>query len=982
MSTRSSIVALVLFTLTIPAAWADADGLRAEQLRCEYRVDPLAVEEPHPRLSWIVASERRGERQTAYRILVASTAERLLKDEGDLWDSGKVASSATTHVSYDGKPLGSRAAAYWKVRAWNKDGVEGPWSAPARWEMGLLKAEDWAAKWVDASPVPTTLKVTEATYYTPDGKVKKDVTEAVARLLAEKGPEFPVTNENLGGDPAKDVAKRLHVKFTCDGVPLEVDCAEKANVYLPAGRTPYLRKSFDLAKPVARVRIFATALGVYELRLNGKRVGDAYLAPGWTDYPKRVRYQAYDVTKQVTQGENVLGAIVAPGWFAGHVGLFNAFQFYGKPPALRAQLEITFTDGTSTRVVTDETWKSHASPLLMADLLKGETYDAALEMPGWDAPGFDAAAWTPVKARDDSWNLQADVDEPVRVFTELPARTLTEPAPGRWTYDLGQNLVGVVRLRVAAPKGTVVTIRHAEVLNADGTIYTANLRGATSTDTYVCKGDGVETWQPGFTFHGFRYVELTGLPRKPALDAVTGVAMGSDLPLVGEFGCSDPRLNQLQSNIYWGLRGNYLSIPTDCPQRDERMGWMGDAQVFTPTATFNCDVAAFMTKWMVDVVDAQREDGAFADVSPVMRGLNFGTPAWGDAGVIVPWTVYEAYGDKRMLERCAASMIKWVEWCKANSTDLIREKNRGNDYGDWLSIKADTSKELIGTAYFAHSTDLLARSLRVLGRDAEAEKYEKLFADIKAAFIRRYLEPDGRIKNATQSSYILALRFNLLPDELRAKAIEELVADIEARDWHVSTGFVGVSHILHVLEAGGRTDVAHRLLMQDTFPSWLFSVKHGATTIWERWDGWTPATGPHPDFGMNSFNHYALGSCGQWMFERVAGIAREPGVAGFEKIVVHPRPGALTSAKATLRSIRGPISTAWTVKDGAFSLDVTIPANTTATVVLPTKDKASVRESGGPAEAAQGVKFVRVEGEESVWSVGSGRYRFECKSAK
>lgn len=978
-----------------PAGGAPDGALRAADLRCEYLVDPVAIEEMHPRLSWVVASSRRAERQTAYRILVASSPERLARDEGDLWDSRRVESAQTAQVVYDGAALEARQECHWKVMVWDRDARPGPWSAAARWEMGLAPADQnalpkrtatdsgWVAKWIEAGATPAEYRVLSASYETYDGGVRKDVTARVAELLAANAAALVPTNELLGGDPAPNVRKRLIVECEIRGTRLRVEAAENARLALPPRQIPLLRKSFTLARPVRKARLYATALGAYELRLNGQRVGDQHLAPGWTDYNRRVRYQAYDVTPQLAAGANVLAATVAPGWYSGHAGLFNAVEFYGKTPALRAELEVTYDDGTTERVITDDSWRVHAGPLLGADLLKGEIYDARSELAGWDAPGFDDGAWRAASTREETRAIEPDVSQPVRIVREIPAKSVAEPAPGRWTFDLGQNMVGVARLRIAAPAGTVVTLRHAEMLNPDGTIYTANLRGADATDTYICRGGATETWQPRFTFHGFRYVELTGAPARPPIEAITGIVLASDLPSAGEFECSDARVNQLQSNIVWGLRGNYLSIPTDCPQRDERMGWMADAQVFLPTATYNADVSAFMTKWMTDVTDAQREDGAHSDVAPAMKGLSYGTPAWADAGVIVPWTIYRAYGDRRILERNAQSMIAWVEWCRANSTALIRDKARGNDYGDWLSIEADTPKDLLGTAYFAHATDLLARTLRVLGRDADAERYEQLFAQIRDAFGKHFVGDDARMMGDTQCAYVLALRFGLLPDTQRGRALDRLCNDIAAKGGHLSTGFVGVGHLLPVLADGGRSDVAYRLLMQDTFPSWLFSVRHGATTIWERWNGWTPETGVHPDAGMNSFNHYALGSCGQWLFEGVAGIRQDESSAGFERLVIRPRPHAsLSWARAAYRSIRGTIRSAWKVDGAEFSLDVEIPANMVALVYVPSARGEDVRESGRSLEAAEGVRFIRQEQGATVLEAGSGTYMFTAPHGK
>ncbi len=872
----------------------------AVNLRCEYLENPLGVDASRPRLSWQLAEGK----QTAYQIVVDG-----------LWDSGRVESDETVNIPYAGPPLASRQRVTWRVRVW----PGGRWSQPATWEMGLLRPEDWTAKWIDAAPIvraPASVKILRATYETLDGQTVKEVTELVRDGIQ-------VSNDTLGGDPAPGKPKQLRADYEADGQRMERLAPEGGQFTVAETWLPWLRKTFALKKRVARARLYATALGLYELQLNGRRVGDHALAPDWTDYNTRVRYQVYDVTRQLRSGTNTLMALVGDGWYCGHIGL-GGYRLYGNTPALLAQLEIAFADGSTERIVTDETWQRARSPILSSDLMLGENYDARVT-------GDD---WQPVSVREEkARRLDAQVMEPVRQLAQLPARAVTEPRPGQWVFDLGQNMVGVVRLKVNAPAGTKITLRHAEMLHPDGTLYTANLRKALATDTYIGRGGGTEVWQPRFTFHGFRYVELTGLKTKPSLDTVTGIVLGSDTRTVGEFSCSDQRLNQLQRNIRWGQRGNFLSVPTDCPQRDERLGWMGDAQVFIRTAAYNADVAAFFTKWMVDVEDAQRPDGRFTDVSPVSRWAGGGVPGWGDAGVICPWTVYQMYGDTRILERHFPAMVKWIEWCREHSTELIRDRDRGSDYGDWLSIGANTPKDLIGTAYFAHSTHLVANMARALGKTDEAAKYQRLFEDIKAAFNKRYVREDGRIAGDTQTAYLLALKFELLPEKLRARAAQHLEDDIRAKGWHLSTGFLGVSYLLPVLAQTGKLDAAYRLLLQDTFPSWLFPVKHGATTIWERWDGWTPEKG-FQDPGMNSFNHYSLGSCGEWLLEGVAGI--RPGAPGFKTIVIQPAiADGLTWARASYRSVRGKIASEWKRDGRKLTLTVTIPGNTTATIYLP-----------------------------------------------
>ena len=981
---RNSIALSLLALLAVPAG----ASVTANRLRCEYLVNPLGIDTIRPRLSWEIQSTDRGERQTAWQILVASTPELLAAEKGDLWNSGKVDGDQTVHVSYAGTALRSRTKCHWKVRSWDKDGKPSPWSENASWTIGLMEIADWSARWIDAGGIrrPDAKRVTPvikaASYEAIDGSGALDVSHLLAQKAQAGGFQVKIENTELGKDPSFGHLKRLRIEYTLPSGDFVKLFPEKSTFRFPEDLTlpatvPYLRKSFNISKPLARATVYATALGIYEMRINGKRVGENVLAPEWTDYRKRLRYQEYDVTSMLSSGENVVGAQVANGWYSGHIGN-GGFQYWGKSPALLAQIELTYQDGSTERIVTDRTWRSHVSPLLSTDFMLGEEYDARAELPGWDRPGFKETDWFNVAERDEAEReINGQVMEPATYVCELKSKSVSEPKPGRWTFDLGQNMVGVVHLKVTAPAGTRLVLRHAEMLNPDGTIYTDNLRGAPSIDTYVCKGGGVETWQPKFTFHGFRYVELTGLSRKPAADAVSGLVIASATPKAGSFQCSDPLVNQLQSNIEWGQRGNYLSVPTDCPQRDERLGWMGDAQVFVRTAAHNADVAAFFTKWLTDVTDSQDEQGRFSDVSP-FAGAARGTPAWGDAGVVCPWTIYQMYGDLQLLERQYPSMVKWVEFGERASASHIRDRDRGNDYGDWLSINANTDKELIGTAYHAYSTSLVAKAAAALGKKDDAARFEKLFGEIKQAFIGKYVAADGTIKGNTQCSYLMALKFNLLPDELRSKAADILERDIAAKGDHLSTGFVGVGYLLPVLTEMNRSATAYKLLHQDTFPSWLFSVRMGATTIWERWDGWTPDKG-FQDIGMNSFNHYSLGACGEWLYDTVLGIrAAEP---GFKSLVIRPIPGGkLTKANGSYHSIRGLIRCAWETTAGGFDLAVEVPANTSATVCVPASDAAKITESGKPAASAEGVTFLRMENGRAIYQVGSGRYRFFARN--
>lgn len=972
---RITALGLVLLMAFLSRHALAQDGrLRAEGLVCNWMPEPMGVETPQPRLTWIVASGHRAQKQTSYQVLVASSPEILAKDKGDLWDSGRVPSEATGDVLYEGQPLASRQRCSWKVRAWDKDGNPGPWSAPSSWEMGLLQPSDWSAKWVDATPRAREVTILRAAYRTPDGSKSVDVTERVAALIA-RGEPVVASNGAMGGDPAFGARKVLEIQYQLGGERLVSQTVENATAPVPPSTIPHVRTAFACEKPVARARVYATALGVYELWLNGQRVGDHRMAPGWTDYRKRVQYQVFDVTEQVRAGRNTFGAIVAPGWFCGRAGLFHARAYYGASPALLAQLEIQYADGTRQTIVSDETWQRHDGPTLSADIMDGETFDARLAVDGWcDAGAPGGTGWTPVATRQEARTLVAQTDHPVRALMELPAKAMTQPQTGRWVFDLEQNMVGVVRLRARQPSGTRITIRHAEMLNPDGTLYTENLRGAAATDTYTCRGGGEETWDPRFTFHGFRYVELTGLANPPELGDVTGVVVGADLPRIGTFECSDPRVNQLQSNIVWGMRGNMLSIPTDCPQRDERMGWTADTQVFVPTAAYNADVSAFLAKWLRDVRDAQRDDGAHADVAPVMDGLSYGTPVWGDAGVFTVKALHDFTGDDQLIRDNIDSMRRWVDWCVAHSTDFVRDRDRGNDYGDWLSINADTPKDLIGTAYAARAAAIVAASYSTMGDHAQADRYGAIAASFRDAFSKRFIGPDGSVVGGTQTGALVALRFQLVPEHLRRAVAERLITDLERRGWRLSTGFVGVSHLLPVLDGIDRPDVAYRLLLQDQFPSWLFSVKHGATTIWERWDGWTPDKGMN-DPGMNSFNHFALGSCGEWFYSGIAGI--RPGRNAFQSFEIRPRiTGPLTHARATYRSVRGMIVVDWRVDGDRLTLEIEVPANTEASVLVPSRQGTPVLESGRPLQDAEGLQATDWRQGALPLRAASGRYVF------
>jgi alpha-L-rhamnosidase len=698
----------------------------------------------------------------------------------------------------------------------------------------------------------------------------------------------------------------------------------------------YLRKNFAAAKPMAKARLYATALGVYEASINGQRVSDDLLAPGWTDYTKRVMVQTYDVTKLIRPSQNALGAVLGDGWYAGRLGWMGLAQ-YGTRPVFNAQLEITYTDGSSAVIATDASWKAGPGEIVGSDAQWGEVNDAQNAVENWNQPSFDDTAWTNAVAEEHSVKLVPQLGPPVRALMEVEPKKITCHG-SVLIVDFGQNLVGHARIFVRGLAGDIITIRHAETTNSDGLLYTENLRTALATDKFTLAG-GPETLEPHFTFHGFRYIEITGYPGKLNARDLRAIVVGSANPPVGTFESSNPDLNRLYQNIVWSQRGNFLSVPTDCPQRDERLGWMGDAQVFAPTAARNADVSAFFTKWMVDVNDGQSINGDFADVSPRVSRPQPAMPVWGDAGVIIPWVMYETYGDKAFLAENYPFMVRWVDFSARRSRDLILS----GGVGDHLA-PVRTPTEVVDTAYFANSAHLVAEAARLLGKADDAAKYDQLFHNITDAFNQNFVSTNGVIQGDTQTGYILALQFGLLPENLRAVAAQRL-ADNVAKHGHVTGGFVGNGLICPTLTQIGRSDLAWQLVLTNTYPSWLFSVKNGATTIWERWDGWTPEHGFQAS-SMNSFNHYSLGSVGAWLYSGAAGIQPDDASPGYKHFFLATQfTSRLSYLKATFDSPYGVIASGWRIDKDQVIYDVTIPPNSSATLTLQVPPQ-QIRQSG------------------------------------
>ena len=747
---------------------------------------------------------------------------------------------------------------------------------------------------------------------------------------------------------------------------------------------PFLRKTFTVSKPVRRATIYSTALGVYELQLNGARVGSDCLTPGWTEFRSRVQYQTHDVTAQVRRGTNALGAILGDGWYASVLSYTGQRYFYGGYPRLLAQLEIEYADGTRETIASDGTWRAAAGPIRSADLMAGCIYDARLRQDNWARPGFDASAWQPVaaglRALDpqkplSAFAVEAANADAARITGEMPARIVTEPRPGAWTFDLGQNITGWVRLKVRGHAGQKIMVRHGEMLNPNGTLYTSNLRGANATDVYYLRGDGVETLEPFFTFHGFRYVEVTGLDAKPRLDAVTGIVVGSPMERTGEFECSSPLVNQLVRNIAWSQRDNFLEVPTDCPQRDERAGWTGDAQFFIGTAAYNADVAAFFTRWLTTVVqDAQLPSGAIANVAPKFGAL-WSSAGWGgDSAIRCVYTIYHDYGDTRIVERNFDGLARYLAWLAGGRKDgglTLRT------LGDHLNLGGGADLEVIQRAYLANLSALMAEMAAAIGRSNDAARFQAQSEEVRSAFERDFILSDGSITNSGQTAYALAFTMDLVPAEMKAKVAEKFVAELQKSDWHLATGFIGTPRLLPGLHMAGRDDVAYRLLLQETYPSWLFPVKNGATTVWERWDGWTPDKG-FQTISMNSFNHYAFGSVGEYLYRQVAGIDTDG--PGFRKIIIHPAIAAgLTNAQAAYDSPAGRIESAWRIDGKRFRLNVTVPPNTTAAIYMPAGAGGQITEGGKPVARSRGVSLLRSEDGATVFSAGSGKYQFESQ---
>ncbi len=882
------------------------------KLKCEHRVNPLGIDNPRPRLSWQMLDDRRGASQSARQVQVAENTKDLKDENKLLWDSGKVESDESHLVPYDGPALTSRQHCVWRVRVWDQEGEQSEWSDIAEWEMGLLEKSDWQAEWIGPGKRP-------------------------------ENAEF----------------------------------------------CPLLRKEFSI-NSITSARLYITARGLYDAEINGQHVGNDCLVPGWTDFNKRLQVLTYDVTDIVTSGENAIGIILGDGWYSGRISQRhkNEGPLYGDTPELMAQIEIQSADGSMKTVSTDASWTFNLGPIEASDIYDGETYNAEKEIADWSKPGCSSGEWSPVVVGEKGEEIfDAKCVEPVRRIQELNALEVTDPEKGKYVFDFGQNMVGWVRTRLELKSGQKITLRFGEMLQADGTLYTENLRDALCTDYYTAAGDGLVEWEPRFTFHGFRYAEVSGIDYEPALDALTGIVLHNDMEMTGSFECSHPLVNQLQSNIQWGQRGNFLEVPTDCPQRNERLGWTGDAQIFVRTASFNMDVAAFFEKWMRDLSDEQGPNGAVPSVIPSKswaEDTHDAGPAWSDAAAICPWTIYKCYGDLKILEDNYETIKKYVEGLKERSHDLIRADELYVDwggFGDWLSLDAPgterrggTPTDLIGTAYFALDTRILADIARILGKNDEAEQYTKLARYITEAFQREFVTPNGRVAQNNQTAYLLALGFDMLPDDHRPLAVRRLVNLIERANRHLKTGFVGTPLLCPVLSSVRRHDLAVDLLLQETYPSWLYTVLQGATTMWERWNSYTIEDG-FGDVSMNSFNHYAYGSIGAWMVTTLAGLDTFEQSPGHKRLKFAPRMDArFEFVKAKLETPYGLASSEWKIADGVVTYDVTVPPNTSAKMILPGISPENINEGAQNVSECLGISALEFSEEITTMNLSAGQY--------
>ncbi len=886
--------ALVIL-LGLAAALPAQAGLQVGQMLCEYQEHPVGLDAPQPLLAWKLLADARGEKQTAYQVVVASSAENLRRDVGDMWDSGKVVSDATVQIRYAGRPLRSRLVCFWKVRAWDKAGQPSPWSRVATWEMGLLDLKAWQAKWI--------------------------------------GQNTNVTEQPL----------------------------------------PLLRREFSVGGKVKSARLYIAGLGYAEARLNGAKVGDHHLDPAYTRYDKRVLYVTHDVTAQLREGANALGVMLGNGWF--NVQSKAAWDFDAAPwraaPRLLASLQIDYADGHTEVIGTDDQWKCAEGPVLFNTIYGGEIYDARRELPGWDAAGFDDKKWEATKlVAAPKGKLVSQQLPPIRATKELPVAKITEPKPGVFVFDFGQNLSGYAELAVSGPAGTAVKLKYSERLFPDGMvdmkdIATHVIRFGSNqvfqTDTYILKGAGAETWHSRFSYYGFQYVEVTGFPGKPTAANLRACFTHTAVPVAGHFECSNELLNKIWEAGRWAYLSNLQGIPTDCPHR-EKNGWTGDAHLAAEQAMFNYFPPAAYVKWLNDLDDEQQPDGRLPGIVPTSGwGYKWGNgPAWDNAFILIPYYQYVYYGDTDVFRAHYEGMKRYVDYLASHAQDGCIKLG----LNDWAPWKTKTEAGITDTAYFYVDAKIVALAARVLGKAEDAAKFEQLAAGVKEGFNRKFWHADtGLYDNGSQCALSCALYQGLVPPEQHGRVLANLVAAVEKTGGHIDTGILGAKYLLNALLENGRADVAYRIVAQKDKPGWGWWFSQGATTLWEQWDG------------SSSRNHIMFGDVSAWFFKALAGIVPDSQAPGFQHFFIKPNVvGDLTSARADYESIRGKIVSEWQLKGDQFRLHVVVPPNSSATITLPTADLAAAQ--------LDGISKARLENGRVVCEAVSGDYNFRCPLAK
>ena len=918
---KTNIPTFIFVLLLFTSACTGDSHVNITNLRYEHKSNPLGVDIEEPRFSWVLESNQRGVKQTAYQIFVASSLKNLDENRSDVWDSKKIVSDRSIQMYYEGNPLTSNRKYYWKVKVWDQDG-QSHISETAFWTTGLFNESDWKAKWIGL-------------------------------------------DEAVGDDDPDRPHRKLSARM--------------------------LRHEFDVEKKIKSATVFISGLGLFELYLNGEKIGDQVLSPGLTEYNKRGFYMTFDVTENLQSNKNAIGVILGNGrYFAPRSNEPTETRTYGFPKVI-CQLEVQYEDGTTGTIISDESWKLTTNgPIVKNNEYDGEYYDARMELDGWTKIDFDDAKWRYAALVDKPGEkLVAQPNEPIKIMEELTPVTVNEIKPGVFIFDMGQNMVGWVELFVKGNRGDKVILRFAETLNDNGSLFLDNIRSAEVTDTYILKGGEDERWEPKFTYHGFRYVEMVGYPGEPTLSSIKGKVVYDAVEVTGSFACSNPLINSIYQNAYWGIRGNYRSIPTDCPQRDERQGWLGDRSAECTGESFIFDISKLYNKWITDMKDAQRESGSLPDVAPSYWPIYSDNTTWPGTYLFASDMLYNQYGDLKTIETHYPYMQKWIEYMSQFLKDGIMPRDT---YGDWCVPPEDiklihtndplrtTSSEYIGTAYFYYELKLMAKFAKLLGKENDAAAYSRTTDEMKAAFNNKFLDKKSiQYNNNSHTANILALAFNLVPSEYKDRIVKNLLQKILGEsESHVGNGLIGGQWLMRTLTYNGHADVAYTLASQSTYPSWGYMVDQGATTIWELWNG------DHGDPGMNSGNHVMLlGDLIIWFYENLAGIKADTENPAFKHIIMKPQVlGDLTYVTASYNSIHGEIKSGWKVEDGKFQWDVTIPANTTATVYVPTLQKEDVKEGNKLASNSNNVSFIGWDNTCAVFEIESGEYSFSSHGVK